>query len=48
MLYSSSGDGNKNKGMRGGGVGSDYCWAKRTDPALDLASDSYSDSNVTL
>ena len=46
-MYGSSGDGDKNKSVRGSSMGNDYWWAKRTDPALDLASNLYLDSDIT-
>ena len=46
-MYGSSGNGNGNdSGVRNNRVGCDS-WAKRTDPALDLVSDSYSELDVT-
>ena len=47
MVYGGSDDGDSNGDVRGGGVGCDW-WAERTDPALDLASDSYSDSEISV
>ena len=46
MLYGGGGDG-VDDGVRGGGVSNDG-WAERTDPALNLASDSYSDSEISV
>jgi len=47
-LYSGSGDSNNDKGIRGGGIDNDNCWAERTDSVLDLASESYSVSDISL
>ena len=44
-MYGGGGDSDSDGNVRGGGVGCDL-WAKRTNPALDLAFDSYSDSDV--
>ena len=46
-MYGGGGDSDSNGNVRGGRVGCDL-WAKRANPALDLASDSYSDSNIFL
>ena len=47
MVYGSGGDGDNDGDVRGGGVGNDG-WAERTDPALNSASDSYSDSKISV
>ena len=47
MYGGGGGDGDNDGDVRGGGVGCDW-WAKRTNPALDSASDSYSDSEISV
>ena len=46
MYSGGGGNGNTDRSMRGSGVGNNKC-TERTDPALDLASNSYSNFNVT-
>ena len=46
-MYSGGGNNDGNRGVRGGGVGNDDCWAKSTNSVLDLVSNLYSDSNIT-
>jgi len=40
-LYGGGGVGDKDRGVIGGGVGCNCTCAERTNPALDLVSDSY-------
>ena len=50
MLYGDGGDDDDDDadvGVWGGGVGCDW-WAERTDPVLDLASDSYSKLEISV
>ena len=47
MLYGGGGADDDDDGVRGGGVGCDW-WAERTDPVLDLASDSYSELEISV
>ena len=47
MVYDGGSDSDSDGDVRDGGVGCDL-WAKRTDPMLDSASDSYSDSDIFL
>ena len=46
-VYGGGGNSDRDGNVRGGGVSCDL-WAKRTDPALNSASNLYSDSNVFL
>ena len=50
MLYGGGGDNDNDNDVDGvwsGGVGCDW-WAERTDPVLDLASDSYSELEISV
>ena len=47
MVYNGGGDSDSDSDVGGGGVDCDP-WAKSTDPALDLASDSYSESKISV
>ena len=47
MVYGGGGDSNSDGRVRGSGVGYDP-WAEKTNPVLDLVSDSYSDSDIFL
>ena len=47
MVYSGGGDGDGDNGVRGGEVGCDL-WAERTDPALDLVSNLYSELEISV
>jgi len=47
-VYSSGGDGDNDGDISGGGVGGDDWGAERTDPVLDSASNSYSDSEISV
>jgi len=46
IVYGSSGDGDKD--VRGGGVGKDCSWAKRTNFVLDSVSNSYSKLKISV
>ena len=51
IIYDSSGNAeieDSSKSDKDGGVGSGNWWAKRTDPALDLVSDSYSELDIVF
>jgi len=48
MVYGGDSDGDNDDGVSGSGVGGGDWSAKRTDPVLDSASDSYSDSEISV
>ena len=48
MVYSGGDVGDNNNSIRGGSVGKDCSWAKKTNSVLDLASDSYSKLEIFI